>query len=146
MLMINRIHRVPVFASMQRELNDLFNTISSDSGPSRSTGPAMNVWEDDSRYFIEAELPGFRMEDIDVSVLGDEVTVHGQRTMRDRDGAAYLRRERREGTESFSRSFNMPRAIDTANVVAELNDGVLLITLPKTPEVQPRKIAVKSGK
>lgn len=146
MLMINRIHRVPAFAAMQRDMNELFNAITTDAVAPCSSGPAMNVWENALSYFIEAELPGFKMEDIDVSVLGDEVTVKGQRVMGDREGAAYLRRERRVGSESFSRSFALPAALDVAKVEAALNDGVLLITLPKTPAVQPRKIAVKSAK
>ncbi len=103
----------------------------------------MNVWENESSHFIEAELPGFRMDDIDISVLGDQVTIKGQRTPVEPANAVFLRRERRAST--FARTFTLPNAVQADKVEASLADGVLLITLPKTPAVQPRRIAVKSG-
>ncbi len=143
MLVLNRIHRIPTITRMQSEMNALFNAATSAAAGPLPTA-AMNVWEDDTRYFIEAELPGFRMEDLEVSVLGDEVTIKGHRTFAEPADAAYLCRERRAGT--FTRSFTLPNPMQAEQVEASLTDGVLLITLPKTPAVQPRKIAVKSGK
>jgi HSP20 family protein len=143
MLVLNRIHRIPTFARMQSEMNAMFNAAANAATGTLPTA-AMNVWEDDTKYFIEAELPGFRMEDLEVSVLGDEVTIKGQRNFAEPANAAYLCRERRAGT--FSRTFTLPNPMQADKVEASLTDGVLLITLPKTPAVQRRKIAVKSGK
>lgn len=145
MLMLNRIHRIPSFASLHREMNDLFNALtSSPMVAAPGFAPAMNVWEDDGRYFIEAELPGFRMEDIEVSVLGEEVTIKGRREASAPRDAGYLRQERRAG--EFTRTFALPRSVDGGKVEATLTDGVLLVTLPLSPEAQPRKIAVKAAK
>jgi HSP20 family protein len=145
MLMLNRIHRVPSFARMHQEMNDLFQAMVSDAAiPAPCFAPAMNVWETDSNYFIEAELPGFRMEDIEVSVLGDEVTIKGERKTTAPEKAAYLRRERRLG--EFTRTFTLPNGIESQHVEASLIDGVLLVTLPKSPAAQPRRIAVNSSK
>lgn len=147
MLMLNRIHRIPSFAQMQREMNGLFNALVSDVAPAvaRTAGPAMNVWENQTHYFVEAELPGYKMEDIEVSVLGDEITVKGQRTITAAENASYLHRER-NATQSFARTFTLPFSVQADKVEASLTDGVLLVSLPKSPEVQPRKIAVKSGR
>ncbi len=134
---------------MQRDMNTMFNALVPDIMPaaaSQSGVPAMNVWENQTHYFIETELPGFRMDDIEVSVLGDEVTIKGQRTIDAPENGAWLHRERGVGRREFSRNFTLPFAVQADKVEASLNDGVLLVSLPKSPEVQPRKIAVKGGK
>jgi len=102
----------------------------------------MNVWEDEGHYVIEADVPGFRMTDIEVSVLGDEVTIKGARTGATPENATLLRRERRDG--EFERTFTLPKALASDKVEATLNDGVLRVTLPLTPEAQPRRIEVKT--
>jgi HSP20 family protein len=102
----------------------------------------MNVWADEGRYVIEADLPGFRMADIEVSVLGDEVTIKGARKGSTPETATLLRRERRDG--EFERTFTLPKAVAGDKVEATLNDGVLRVTLPLTPEAQPRRIEVKA--
>jgi HSP20 family protein len=138
MLVFNRIQNVPVFPGFPRAA-----FVARSAASTHEFAPAMNVSETDSDYTIEAELPGFRMEDIEVAVLGDEVTIKGQRTLTAPDTATYLRRERRGG--AFSRTFTLPEHVQVDKVAASLNDGVLLITLPKSPAAQPRKIAVKTG-
>jgi len=103
--------------------------------------PALNVWEDERNYFIEAELPGLRMEDVEVSIVGSELTLKGQRKEETVKEAIYHRRER--GSGSFARSIRLPAAVDTAEVKATLQNGVLSVSLPKAKEAQPRKIEVK---
>lgn len=103
--------------------------------------PALNVWEDGRNYFIEAELPGLRMEDLEVTAVGAELTLKGQRKEETLKDAVYHRRER--GAGSFVRSIRLPAAVDTADVKATLQNGVLSISLPKAKEAQPRKIEVK---
>lgn len=145
MLVLNRIHNVvPSFARMHREMNDLFNAFASSVPTAPVSGSAMNVWEDAHHYFVESELPGFRMEDVEVSVLADELTIKGERRAPDRESATWLRRER-PTVASFARSFTLPNAVQADKVEASLTNGVLLVTLPKTPALQPRKITVKRG-
>jgi HSP20 family protein len=103
--------------------------------------PAMNMWHDEGAFFVEAELPGFSMNDVEISLKGRELTLNATRkTETDSENAEFLRRERATGT--FSRTVRLPVAVDAEKVSARLNSGVLTITLPKAAEVLPRKIAV----
>ena len=107
------------------------------------TFPPLNVWEDDGNLYAEAELPGVSMSDLEIFVSGDELTVKGERKASTEEGAAWHRRERSAGT--FSRAIRLPVEIDTEEVEANLTNGVLLITLPKSPAARPRKIEVKAS-
>lgn len=141
MLILNR----HPFSQFRREMDELFGSILADAPglPASRTAPPMNVWEEAEHYVIEAELPGYRLEDIEVSVLGDEATLKGRRMITDPEGATMLRRERQAG--SFSRTWTLPASIDPEKVEASLTHGVLRVNLPKTPQAQPRRIAVKSA-
>lgn len=144
MLMLNRVQHIPSFGRLHREFNELFDAFAS-NGAVRAAAftPAMNVWEDEGRYILEADVPGFRMTDIEVSVLGDEVTIKGARKSSTSETATLLRRERRDG--EFERTFTLPKVVASDKVEATLNDGVLLVTLPLTPEAQPRRVEVKTN-
>ncbi len=107
------------------------------------TLPPLNVWEDDGNLYVEAELPGVSMSDIEIFVSGDELTVKGERKASTEEDAAWHRRERGAGT--FSRAIRLPVEIDTEKVEANLTNGVLLITLPKSPASRPRRIDVKAS-
>jgi HSP20 family protein len=105
--------------------------------------PPMNVWEEGDQFFAEAELPGVKNEDLDISVVGNELTVKGQRGDAASEGVSYHRRER--GTGSFVRVIRLPVEIDAERVSARLQSGVLLITLPKSEAARPRKIQVQAN-
>jgi len=104
--------------------------------------PALNVWEDQQCLYAEAELPGFRMEDLEVSVAGNELSIKGERKNEHREKGAYHRRERAAGL--FNRVLRLPVEIDAGKVEATLKDGVLSITLPKAEQAKPRKVQVKA--
>jgi len=104
--------------------------------------PALNVWEDMQCLYAEAELPGFRMEDLEVSVAGNELSIKGERKDEYQEKGACHRRERAAGT--FSRVLRLPVDIDAGKVEATLKDGVLFITLPKAEQAKPRKVQVKA--
>jgi HSP20 family protein len=82
------------------------------------------------------------MEDLEVLVTGDELTLKGERREVKLEGASYHRHERGVGT--FSRTVRLPIAIDSNKVQARLQEGVLTVTLPKSEASRPRKIEVKS--
>jgi len=105
--------------------------------------PALNVWETDDNLFVEAELPGSKMEDIEVFVEGGELTLRGQRKPAEDERATFHRRER--GVGSFSRVLRLPIDIDVERVEANLQNGVLTIRLPKAPSARPRKIEIRSA-
>ena len=104
--------------------------------------PAVNVWEDNENLFVEAEVPGVKPEDLDVTVVGDELTLKGQRPEEAETEGAFHRRER--GVGSFTRIVRLSSEVDADRVNASLNDGVLLLTLPKAESAKPRKIKVKT--
>lgn len=139
MLILNR----HPFSQIHREMDELFGSMLSDAPTARVNTPPMNIWEESDKYFVEAELPGYRFEDLEVGVLGHELTVKGTRTLKDAADAKMLRRERVGG--SFIRTWTLPVEIDADKVEASLTNGVLLITLPKSPQSQPRKITVKAA-
>jgi HSP20 family protein len=106
------------------------------------------VKETKDAYVFKADLPGIREEDLDISLTGNRLTVSGKREeeKREEDDRFYAY-ERSYG--SFSRSFTLPEGIDVEHAQADLNDGVLTVSVPKKPEVKPKKIEVKklrSGK
>jgi HSP20 family protein len=105
------------------------------------TFPLMNVWQDDESFHVEAELPGFRPEDLDISVEGDELTIRGSREGGEttQDGQV-IRAERFRG--SFERSIRLPVRLDGDKVTAELTNGVLTVHLPKPAEAMARKIRI----
>lgn len=103
--------------------------------------PAINVNEDDAAVYVEAELPGFSESEIDVNVVGSEITIKGERsTEKEEKDANYHRRERWDG--AFERTIHIPIEVESDKVSAELKNGVLTITLPKPEVARPRKIKV----
>jgi HSP20 family protein len=103
--------------------------------------PGVNVWQEGDNLFAEAEIPGVKTQDIDISVVGNELTIKGQRPESGPEAECH-RRERRVG--SFTRVIRLPVEIDASQVQATLKDGVLLVTLPKHENVKPRKITVSA--
>jgi HSP20 family protein len=103
--------------------------------------PAVNVWEEGGTFYAEAEIPGVKSEDLEISVVGNELTIKGQRPEPAAD-SAFHRVERRSG--SFTRVMRLPVEIDAANVDAQLRDGVLLVKLPRHKNATPRKISVNA--
>lgn len=103
--------------------------------------PALALWEDADRLHLEAELPGFRIEDLEVAVLGDELTIKGERKPEPKEGWTCHRSERVHGT--FLRTLTLPVAVDPEAVTATLKDGILSVELPKRTEAKPRRIEVK---
>lgn len=106
--------------------------------------PACNVWEDTDDLLVTCEVPGVEPGGIDVSVMGDVLTISGERPAPEGvSPGEYHRRERRTG--AFSRSVELPARVDPAKVNAEFADGVLKVTLGKAAEERPRRIAIKAS-
>lgn len=105
--------------------------------------PALNIWEDGDALVAEAELPGLKMEQIEVLVQGPELTIKGERRSDETRDLVYHRQER--GAGAFSRVLRLPVEIQADKVEASLKDGVLTIKLPKAELARSRKIAVKTA-
>jgi len=126
---------------LQHEMNTLFDTA---FGRESMVFPPCRIWEGEDDTLVTCELPGVEMEDIDISVMGDALTIAGKRKPEeDVSEEAYHRRERYTG--EFTRTLPLPCRADAADVDATLADGVLTIRLPKAAEDKPRKIEIKSA-
>jgi HSP20 family protein len=110
----------------------------------RSAYPPVNLWEDEGSFYVEAELPGFSLDDLEMYVTGDnQLSIKGERKEPDLGKGTWHRQER--GYGSFSRLMELPGAVNSDSVTAEFTSGVLTITLPKKEEAKPRRIEVKTG-
>ena len=103
--------------------------------------PPLNVWEEGDTLFVEAEVPGLKIEDIAVSFDNGELTLKGEKKVVEKENAPMHRRERLTGT--FTRTVTIPWDIMGDRVTAELKDGVLTVTLPKAETSKPRRVEVK---
>lgn len=110
---------------------------------SATTYPPMNVWEDDDRLYVEAELPGLELKDLEIFVnAGNQLTVKGNRQEPVLEQGAWHRRER--GFGSFARTLELPSHVDADKVEAQFKCGVLTVVLPKAAEARPRRIEVRA--
>ena len=104
--------------------------------------PAVNITEDGDKYYVRAELPGIRPEDLNVEVTGRNLTISGERKIASEgQNIRYHRKEREAGR--FSRAVELPGEIDGNSVNAKLNNGVLMIEISKSEASKPRKIMIQ---
>ncbi len=107
----------------------------------RAWAPGVEMYEKDDSIIVRAEMPGMSREDIDVLVVGDMLTISGERKASEEiKDEEYYRCEFAYG--KFSRSVSLPTAVDTGKVQATYKNGLLEITLPKTEEAKPKKVEV----
>jgi HSP20 family protein len=104
-------------------------------------GLPVAMWQDDDHVDIEADLPGVAENDVDVTVQNGMLFIRGER--KPEEGRQYLYNSRSYGR--FERVITLPEAVNTDDVQARLNCGVLYIVLPKSPEAKPKKITLKTS-
>lgn len=129
---------------MDRLFGDFFGRagVAAPEGYAPRAFPALNVWQKDDEVFVEAELPGVKSDDLEISVIGNELSIKGRRPEFEEEKVSYHRRER--GMGDFHRVLRLPVEVDGDRVQARLADGVLLITLPKAEAAKPKKINVQA--
>lgn len=126
---------------LQREVNRVF---SETREPGDVAFPSVNLWTNQEGAVLSAELPGVDADKLDISVLGNSVTIHGTREPLDiGQDATYHRRERLCG--EFTRTLEVPFRIEAGKVAAEYNRGILNVMLPRADEDRPRQITVKAS-
>jgi HSP20 family protein len=125
------------------EMNRLF------SGPQAERGefargawsPSVDIFEDENRLIVEAELPGMNREDFEISVENNVLTLKGERKFEKKtEGDNYHRVERSYG--AFTRQFTLPQTITAEGATADFDNGVLRVALPKREETKARKIEI----
>lgn len=103
--------------------------------------PPLELEDKGDNLIITAELPGIDKEAVELTVLGDTLTIAGEKKPPTENGAKYIRHERAHG--KFRRLVDLPYSVAQDNIKAAYKDGVLTITLPKAEEVKPRQISVE---
>jgi HSP20 family protein len=132
--------------TLQDEVNRLFSTnlprSFGDEGIARGAWtPSVDIYENKDQIVLEAELPGMKREDFELSVENNVLTLRGERRFEKREEQDnYHRVERAYG--SFTRSFTLPQTVSGEGAAAEYKNGVLRVTLPKREEVKARRIEI----
>jgi len=125
---------------LHREMSRVFSGIEQ---PLNQEDPLVNAWVGEQDVIIVAELPGVDPAKVDISVVGDTLTISGSReAVPLKEGESYHRQERSYGR--FSRSLQLPFHVEAGKVEAKYERGILKIVLPRAEADKPRKIEVKS--
>ncbi len=111
------------------------------SGQSGLATLPLDVSENENEFVVKASLPGVKPEDVQITVHGDTLTIHGESKFEEeKKGERWHLRERRVG--SFQRSISLPTAVNSDKAQAQFEHGVLSLTLPKSEGAKPRQIKV----
>jgi HSP20 family protein len=134
--------------TLQEEVNRLFTgnmaRAFDDEGIARgSWNPNVDIYENKDHIVLEAELPGMKREDFDLSVENNIITLRGERQFEKKEETDnYHRVERAYGT--FTRSFTLPNTVSGEGATADYRNGVLRVVLPKREETKARRIEIKA--
>src|SRR5215470_6699022 len=135
---VNRLHQ-----SLDHLFSEAFNSPEATSTPNTTWVPRVDIHEEKDRFVVLADVPGVEPKDIDITAENGVLTVRGERRSEKRETEnGYERVERVTG--SFLRRFTLPEGANTELIKAKQTNGVLEVTIPKTPAVQPRRISIDS--
>ena len=129
---------------MRQNMDRLMEGLGSRSFLPQTAGvfPLVNLTEDPDGYYVRAELPGLKADELDISVTGNTLSISGERKIfNEGENVRYHRREREAGT--FNRVMSLPGEVDADKVEAELKNGILKIHLPKAEKARPKQITVR---
>jgi len=132
--------------SLQDDMNRLFTSslprdFSREELASGGWSPSVDIYENENEIVLEAELPGMKREDFELSIENNIITLKGKREFEKKEeGDNYHRVERAYGT--FTRSFSLPRSVSAEETKADFKNGVLRVSLPKREEARARRIEV----
>jgi len=149
MTLLTRWEPLRDLATMQNRINRFVREAYSPEGPEEaltttSFAPPVDIYEDEHTIAVKMEVPGIDEKDIDVRIEGNTLTVHGERKIEKEEKEENFRRvERQYG--SFTRSFTLPSSVDTGQVSAHYDKGVLKISMAKKAEAKPKQIKVNVG-
>jgi HSP20 family protein len=149
MTLLTRWDPLRDLATMQNRINRFVRETYSPEGPEEaltttSFAPPVDIYEDEHNITLKMEVPGIDEKDIDVRIENTTLTVHGERKVEKEEKEENFRRiERQYG--SFTRSFTLPSSVDTGQVSANYDKGVLKISLAKKADAKPKQIKVNVG-
>ncbi len=134
----------PLFG-LRREIDRLFEDTFRGPAARNEWTPAVDIYETDAELNLSVELPGIMPENVEVSTIDGILTIQGERTDERKEGedGQYYLLERSYG--SFVRRFQLPQGVDGEKVLANFENGVLKVHIPKAVLPKPRKIQVTVG-
>jgi len=138
------------FERMQQEFNRWLSAFGASPGRGSWSGnrtgvyPAMNLYDDGESYVVRAEIPGVDINQLELTVTGDTLSIKGERKLREvPENVSFHRREISSG--KFRRSVTLPGQIDGSKVTASCRNGILEIALPRAEETKQRAIEIKAN-
>ena len=149
MTLLTRWDPLRDLATMQNRINRFVRESYSPEAPEEALtttnfAPPVDIYEDEHTIAVKMEVPGIDEKDIDVRIENNTLTIHGERKMEKEEKEENFRRvERQYG--SFTRSFTLPSSVDTGQVNANYDKGVLKISMAKKAEAKPKQIKVNVG-
>ena len=137
------VHYKPInlFDQINNEMNRYLSMRDTAANQEHEWMPAVDIHEEDNCYVLTADIPGVNRKDVEITLEDGVLTVKGERQSETgivEEG--YRRRERIQGR--FVRQFNLPETVDTTNISAKAEDGILKIVIPKQEKLEPKKISV----
>jgi HSP20 family protein len=106
--------------------------------------PPINVWNNENEVIVTAEVPGFSLENINLSLVGNELTLNGKKEIPElKENEYFHRHERRQS--KFDRKVQLPFMVDRKKITARLKDGVLKVELPRAESDKPINIQIKTS-
>ncbi len=122
-------------------LNSFMNEFHVNSFDSKNLIPKANIYEENDEFIVEAEVPGIKKENISLEIKNNTLCIDTKNNYEDKvEGNKYYIKEIID--KNYSRSFYIPKNIDTEKLTANLEDGILKIKLPKSEEVKPKQIPI----
>jgi HSP20 family protein len=131
------------FSEMLRLRNDMNRIFSTPAYPFQASYPAVNIWINEKGALVTAELPGIDAQNVDISVLGDTLTISGTREPDVLKADETYHRKERNGNK-FSRTLQLPFKINDKAIEARYEKGILEIALPREEAEKPKKISIKA--
>lgn len=137
----NPVERMPEFDRwVDNFFGDRFNSLFNEF-PLATRRPVSQIRETDNAYVLTAEVPGIPMNDIDINVSGNVLTIHAEKDSEMQENNQYQQEYR-----SFHQSFSMPSTVDHEKIEAHCENGVLEVLLPKMEMAKPKKVQIQTGK
>ena len=138
------VGRRPVWREMDRLQREMNRIMDSAGNGMRGEFPALNIWADQENAMVTAEVPGLNADDLNISVVGDTLTLAGSRRAEEgQEEQKYHRRERWQG--NFSRTIQLPFRINAEQVDASYRNGILRVLLPRAEADKPQRISISAS-
>lgn len=131
------------FGTLQREFGRLMGHLGDDTSTHESEAVSypVDIHEDANNIYVEAEMPGFKKDEVQVAIDSGVLRIAGDREVKtDREGTKHVSERR---YTQVRRAFTLPSTVDGNSVTARLEDGVLFVTLSKRPDSQPHRVEIE---